>query len=183
MNWTPATPIRPATPILPALFSYSYVLPIFYPLCFDIHACNGGCTPPSVGFRPPIPTPYPLSTFSTPLFSSDSALFGKNTRGKNSHAMGKMERRFRQRRCVYRDALQLAHRPQRRICKTQLDRIVEAALRPRVRREEANRQIARGPQACWSVKDHGNGVHHHGCGGNVAMRAAGNHQADVRMAR
>src|SRR5260370_16533107 len=45
MSWTPATPIRPATPILPALFSYSYVLPIFYPLYFDIHACNGGCTP------------------------------------------------------------------------------------------------------------------------------------------
>src|SRR6266851_6854377 len=71
MNWTPATPIRPATPILPALFSYSYVLPIFYPLCFDIHACNGGCTPPSVGFRPPIPTPYPLS----PFFSYSCALF------------------------------------------------------------------------------------------------------------
>src|SRR5260370_28123008 len=45
MSWTPATPIRPATPILPALFSYSYVLPIFYPLYFDIHACNGGGTP------------------------------------------------------------------------------------------------------------------------------------------
>src|SRR5260370_7567370 len=45
MNWTPAAPLRPATPILTALFSYSYVLPIFYPLCFDIHVCNGGCTP------------------------------------------------------------------------------------------------------------------------------------------
>src|SRR5260370_15447037 len=71
MNWTPATPIRPATPILPALFSYSYVLPIFYPLCFDIHACNGGVYPPSVGFRPPVPTPYPLS----PFFSYPCALF------------------------------------------------------------------------------------------------------------
>src|SRR5712664_275884 len=63
MNWTPATPIRPATPILPALFSYSYVLPIFYPLCFDIHACNGGCTPPPWGFDhlSPLLIPYPLS--------------------------------------------------------------------------------------------------------------------------
>jgi len=30
---------------------------------------------------------------------------------------------------VYRDALQFAHRPQRRICKAQLGRIIEAALR------------------------------------------------------
>ena len=27
-------------------FSTTYELPIFYPLCFDIHACNGGGTPP-----------------------------------------------------------------------------------------------------------------------------------------
>jgi hypothetical protein len=26
-------------------FSTTYELPIFYPLCFDIHACNGGGTP------------------------------------------------------------------------------------------------------------------------------------------
>jgi len=26
----------------PHLFSMSYELPIFYPLCFDIHPCNGG---------------------------------------------------------------------------------------------------------------------------------------------
>src|SRR5712664_3350792 len=64
MSWTPATPIRPATPILPACFSYSYVLPIFYPLCFDIHACNGGgCTPPPWGFErlSPLLIPFPLS--------------------------------------------------------------------------------------------------------------------------
>jgi len=36
----------PAAP----LFSYTSELPIFYPLCFDIHPCNGGgCTPlPSI---------------------------------------------------------------------------------------------------------------------------------------
>src|SRR6266850_4031418 len=28
------------------LFSYSYELPILQPLCFDIHASDGGCTPP-----------------------------------------------------------------------------------------------------------------------------------------
>ena len=27
------------------LFSVTYKLPIFYPLCFQIHPCNGGCTP------------------------------------------------------------------------------------------------------------------------------------------
>jgi hypothetical protein len=30
----------------PPLFSYAYELPIFYPLCFDIHPCNGGVYPP-----------------------------------------------------------------------------------------------------------------------------------------
>ena len=30
----------------PPLFSFTYKLPIFYLLCFDIHPCNGGgCTP------------------------------------------------------------------------------------------------------------------------------------------
>jgi hypothetical protein len=29
------------------LFSFTYEFPIFYPLCFDIHACNGGGVPPS----------------------------------------------------------------------------------------------------------------------------------------
>ncbi len=28
-----------------SLFSFTYKLPIFYPLCFDIHACNGGVYP------------------------------------------------------------------------------------------------------------------------------------------
>src|SRR5260370_527166 len=62
MSWTPTTPIRPATPILPALFSYSYVLPIFYPLCFDIHACNAACTP-----LPAPPTAYPHSLSPIPF--------------------------------------------------------------------------------------------------------------------
>src|ERR1700694_4442779 len=55
-------------------------------------------------------------------------------------------------------------------------------LRPRVGREEANGQIARGPQACRRVKNYGNRVHHHRGSGDVAMRAARNHQADIRMA-
>src|SRR6267378_2311732 len=43
-----------------------------------------------------------------------------------------MERRFRQRRCVYRDALQLPHRPQRRIRKTQLKEAIVIELMPNV---------------------------------------------------
>jgi hypothetical protein len=34
-------------------FSCTYVQPILQPLCFQIHACNGGCTPS--GSRVPIP--------------------------------------------------------------------------------------------------------------------------------
>ena len=69
MNWTPAISISPRTgsillrpeppsPACPDLvgvtghqslsrpfFSCSYKLPIFYPLSFDIHASDGGCTP------------------------------------------------------------------------------------------------------------------------------------------
>ena len=59
-------------------FSYTYVEPIFQPLCFQIHACNGGGTPP--------PQPANLQTFqrssvfpSYPLFfqilAHSSALF------------------------------------------------------------------------------------------------------------
>ena len=40
LSFTPFHQI-PAAP----LFSITYKLPIFYPLCFDIHPCNGGCTP------------------------------------------------------------------------------------------------------------------------------------------
>jgi len=40
-----------------------------------------------------------------------------------------------------------------------------------------------GPQAGWRVKNYGNRVHDDGRSGNVAMRAARNHQADIRMAR
>jgi hypothetical protein len=29
-----------------SVFSFTYKLPIFYPLCFDIHPCNGGVYPP-----------------------------------------------------------------------------------------------------------------------------------------
>jgi hypothetical protein len=39
-------------PVAP-VFSFTYKLPIFYLLCFDIHPCNGGCTPPPRKF--PVP--------------------------------------------------------------------------------------------------------------------------------
>jgi hypothetical protein len=43
---TPTIACPPVHQIFSApLFSYDYKLPIFYPLCFDIHPCNGGCTP------------------------------------------------------------------------------------------------------------------------------------------
>src|SRR6266403_47868 len=45
-------PVLPASPVTShqppshlSLFSCTYKLPIFYPLCFDIHASDGGCTP------------------------------------------------------------------------------------------------------------------------------------------
>jgi hypothetical protein len=41
LSFTPFHQI-PAAPV----FSYTYKLPIFYPLCFDIHPCNGGGVPP-----------------------------------------------------------------------------------------------------------------------------------------
>jgi len=40
LSFTPFHQI-PAAPV----FSFTYKLPIFYPLCFDIHPSNGGCTP------------------------------------------------------------------------------------------------------------------------------------------
>src|SRR5712664_2841295 len=56
-------------------------------------------------------------------------------------------------------------------------------LGPRVRREKSDRQIARGAQAGRRIENHGNRVHDDGRRRNVAVRAARNHQADVRMAR
>src|SRR5260370_385324 len=56
-------------------------------------------------------------------------------------------------------------------------------LRPGVRREKSERQIARGAQAGRSVQDGWDRIHHHGCRGDVSMRAAGNRQADVGMPR
>jgi hypothetical protein len=38
------------------VFSFTYELPIFYPLCFDIHACNGGVYPPPFFFVPDVRT-------------------------------------------------------------------------------------------------------------------------------
>jgi hypothetical protein len=42
LSFTPFHQI-PAAPV----FSSTYKLPIFYPLCFDIHPCNGGVPPSS----------------------------------------------------------------------------------------------------------------------------------------
>ena len=45
-GWGVSIFFRPSHQIpVTALFSITYKLPIFYPLCFEIHPCNGGCTP------------------------------------------------------------------------------------------------------------------------------------------
>src|SRR5712664_122898 len=55
-------------------FSYTYVEPIFQPLCFQIHACNGGCTPSQSCQPSKLPTLQRVSELS-PLFSYLCALF------------------------------------------------------------------------------------------------------------
>jgi len=77
-------------------FSYTCVEPILQPFCFQIHACNGGCTPSPSRQPSNLLTLQPVFFFtllrtllqffalaqnSTLFFSSDSALFAKNTRG------------------------------------------------------------------------------------------------------
>src|SRR5882672_5171172 len=57
---------------LRSFFSFIYKLPILYPLCFDIHASDGGCTPPNfstfqrsnMGCATILPTPSAVSRFS-----------------------------------------------------------------------------------------------------------------------
>jgi hypothetical protein len=80
-------------------FSCTYVEPIFQPLCFQIHACNGGYPLPKLPtfeassvatcFRA-IPSLFillrllhffVLAQKSTRFFSTASALFAQNTRG------------------------------------------------------------------------------------------------------
>ena len=57
------------------LFSFTYEFPIFYPLCFDIHACNGGgCTPLPAFQLANVPTFKP-SNDPCLLFSYRYALF------------------------------------------------------------------------------------------------------------
>src|SRR5260370_34494439 len=53
-------------------FSYTYVEPIFQPLCFQIHACNGGVPPQAANLRS-----FQLQRVSelSPLFSCLCALF------------------------------------------------------------------------------------------------------------
>src|SRR4029077_15649493 len=51
----------------------------------------------------------------------------------------------------------------------------------RVWREEAYRQIAPAPQSCGSIENYWNGVNDYRGGGDISVRAAWNHQADVRM--
>src|SRR6266851_2721142 len=55
-------------------FSYTYVEPIFQPLCFQIHACNGGGTPSQSCQPSKLPTLQRVSELS-PLFSYLCALF------------------------------------------------------------------------------------------------------------
>ena len=73
-----------------SLFSFTYKLPIFYPLCFDIHTCNGGCTPlPFTLFTL-------LSLFGPRVFYISSAInrfrtLSQNCRGVYPHAPKKRE--------------------------------------------------------------------------------------------
>src|SRR5712664_71739 len=55
-------------------FSYTYVEPIFQPLCFQIHACNGGCTP-APSCQPSNLPPLQRVSELSPLFSYLCALF------------------------------------------------------------------------------------------------------------
>jgi hypothetical protein len=48
----------------PPFFSFTYKLPIFYPLCFDIHACNGGGVPPSLCSNPFFPRSFRFLPFT-----------------------------------------------------------------------------------------------------------------------
>ena len=62
----------------PPLFSYAYELPIFYPLCFDIHPCNGGYGPPHTLRSLRSVTAHSSAqkaAFANPLFSMCCALF------------------------------------------------------------------------------------------------------------
>src|SRR5712664_413972 len=55
-------------------FSCTYVEPILQPVCFQIHACNGGCTPSPSCQPSKLPTLQRVSELS-PLFSCSCALF------------------------------------------------------------------------------------------------------------
>ena len=55
-------------------FSCTYVEPIFQPLCFQIHACNGGCTP-APSCQPSNLPPLQRVSELSPLFSYLCALF------------------------------------------------------------------------------------------------------------
>src|SRR6266478_1313335 len=55
-----------------SFFSCTYKLPILYPLCFDIHASDGGCTPP------PTQSFIPLRSWHSQSWLCDSADFAFN---------------------------------------------------------------------------------------------------------
>src|SRR5260370_32336161 len=55
-------------------FSYTCVEPILQPFCFQIHACNGGCTPSPSCQPANLPTLQRVSVLS-PFFSPSFALF------------------------------------------------------------------------------------------------------------
>jgi len=60
------------------VFSFTYELPIFYLLSFDIHTCNGGVgTPPSTTLFARSLRSLPKECFTIPLQSNGSALFLK----------------------------------------------------------------------------------------------------------
>src|SRR5713101_9003950 len=75
------------------------------------------------------------------------------------------------------------HSPPKKVQSLVFSRAYEAyASGSGVRGEEADGQVAGGAQAGGGVQDYGDGVHHDRGGGDVAMGAAGNGQADVRVA-
>jgi hypothetical protein len=71
LSFTPFHQI-PAAPV----FSFTYKLPIFYPLCFDIHPCNGGWYPPrpTLELRTSGPTSHksPITSHQSPITSHQS---------------------------------------------------------------------------------------------------------------
>src|SRR5882724_8188703 len=53
----------------------------------------------------------------------------------------------------------------------------------RRRREKSDRQVPRRPQSCRRTQNHRNGIHRHARRRNISVRAARNHERNIRMPR